>query len=104
MTFMTIQSVDDLRQVHRSAAGGAVAKVIGALDERHVAWADYSGNNRLDSFGNLVDNARVGSAVPHPRTRRDALEARRRPDVSWGLVPVADFFRFLATDLGAQAP
>jgi PPOX class probable FMN-dependent enzyme len=99
MALMTIESVDDLRQIYRSAAGGAVAKVIGALDEHcrdflakspffvlstadgdgrcdgspkggtagfvevldehHVAWADYSGNNRLDSFENVVDNARV---------------------------------------------
>lgn len=96
---MTIESVDDLRQIYRPAAGGAVAKVIGVLDEHcrdflakspffvlstadadgqcdgspkggspgfaemldehHVAWADYSGNNRLDSFENVVDNARV---------------------------------------------
>lgn len=96
---MTIESVDDLRQIYRPAAGGAVDKVIGVLDdhcrnflakspffvlstadadgrcdgspkggqpgfvemldEHHVAWADYSGNNRLDSFENVVDNARV---------------------------------------------
>ena len=96
---MTIESVDDLRQIYRPAAGAAVAKVIGALDdhcrdflakspffvlstadadgrcdgspkggspgfvqmldEHHVAWADYSGNNRLDSFENVVDNAHV---------------------------------------------
>jgi PPOX class probable FMN-dependent enzyme len=96
---MTIESVDDLREIYRPAAGGAVAKVIGVLDEHcrdflakspffvlstadsdgqcdgspkggspgfvemldehHVAWADYSGNNRLDSFENVVDNARV---------------------------------------------
>jgi PPOX class probable FMN-dependent enzyme len=88
-----------LRQIYRPAAGGAVAKVIAALDdhcrsflakspffvlstadgdgrcdgspkgghpgfvamldEHHVAWADYSGNNRLDSFENVVDNPRV---------------------------------------------
>ena len=29
------------------------------LDEHHVAWADFSGNNRLDSFENLVDNESV---------------------------------------------
>lgn len=29
------------------------------LDEHRVAWADYSGNNRLDSFENVVDNASV---------------------------------------------
>ncbi|MCP3989918.1 MAG: pyridoxamine 5'-phosphate oxidase family protein [Actinomycetia bacterium] len=26
------------------------------LDTQHVAWADFSGNNRLDSFQNVVDN------------------------------------------------
>jgi uncharacterized protein len=26
------------------------------LDERRLAWADFSGNNRLDSFQNLVTN------------------------------------------------
>jgi PPOX class probable FMN-dependent enzyme len=26
------------------------------LDEQHLAWADFSGNNRLDSFQNLVTN------------------------------------------------
>jgi len=29
------------------------------IDENRVAWADYSGNNRLDSFENVVDNAGV---------------------------------------------
>ena len=27
-----------------------------ALDEQRLAWADFSGNNRLDSFQNLVTN------------------------------------------------
>lgn len=31
-----------------------------ALDESRVAWGDYSGNNRLDSFENLVANNSVG--------------------------------------------
>jgi len=96
---MTLESVDDLRQIYRPAAGGAVAKVIDTLDDHcrdfltkspmfvlstanadgvcdgspkggapgfvemldghRVAWADYSGNNRLDSFENIVDNDRV---------------------------------------------
>ena len=30
-----------------------------ALDEQRLAWADYSGNNRLDSFQNLVSNDSV---------------------------------------------
>jgi len=29
------------------------------LDEHHLAWADLSGNNRLDSFQNLVTNPHV---------------------------------------------
>lgn len=96
---MTIDSVDGLREIYRPASGGAVAKVISALDEHcrdflakspffvlstadgegrcdgspkgghpgfvqmldehRVAWADYSGNNRLDSFENVVDNTGV---------------------------------------------
>jgi PPOX class probable FMN-dependent enzyme len=30
-----------------------------ALDPHRVAWADYSGNNRLDSFQNIVENPSV---------------------------------------------
>lgn len=30
-----------------------------ALDDQHLAWADYSGNNRLDSFENIVTNNSV---------------------------------------------
>ena len=30
-----------------------------AIDPHHVAWADFSGNNRLDSFENIVDNPSV---------------------------------------------
>lgn len=96
---MTIDSVDGLRKIYRPASGGAVAKVIGELDdhcsdflskspffvlstadangtcdgspkgglpgfvemldEHRIAWADYSGNNRLDSFENVVVNAGV---------------------------------------------
>ena len=31
-----------------------------ALDDRRLAWADLSGNNRLDSFENVVANSSVG--------------------------------------------
>ena len=31
-----------------------------ALDEHRLAWADSSGNNRLDSFENMVANPSVG--------------------------------------------
>jgi PPOX class probable FMN-dependent enzyme len=30
------------------------------LDEHHVAFADLSGNNRLDSYGNIVEHPQVG--------------------------------------------
>jgi PPOX class probable FMN-dependent enzyme len=30
------------------------------LNESQLAWADYSGNNRLDSFENIVNNDSVG--------------------------------------------
>lgn len=96
---MALESVDDLREIYRPASGGAVDKVITALDqhcqdflarspmfvmstadengvcdgspkggapgfvqmldEHRVAWADYSGNNRLDSFENVVANPSV---------------------------------------------
>jgi uncharacterized protein len=41
-----------------SPKGGAPG-FVEMLDEHHVAWADYSGNNRLDSFENIVRNDRV---------------------------------------------
>lgn len=98
---MTLQSTDDLREVYRPARGGAVTKVITAidqhcrdflarspllvlstadengvcdgspkggapgfaraLDDHRVAWADSSGNNRLDSFENIVANNHVAA-------------------------------------------
>lgn len=97
----TLQSNDDLRQIYRPARGGAVNKVISALDhhcreflskspllvlstadengvcdgspkggkpgfaraidDHRVAWADSSGNNRLDSFENIVANSHVAA-------------------------------------------
>lgn len=30
------------------------------LDEHHLAWGDLTGNNRLDSFGNIVDQPHIG--------------------------------------------
>lgn len=42
-----------------SPKGGAPG-FVRVLDEHRLAWADLSGNNRLDSFENLVDNAHVG--------------------------------------------
>jgi PPOX class probable FMN-dependent enzyme len=96
---MPLETVHDLRAIYRPASGGAVDKVISALDdhcrdflakspmlvmstadehgvcdgspkggapgfvemldEHRLAWADYSGNNRLDSFENVVANPSV---------------------------------------------
>ncbi|HET7524211.1 MAG TPA: MSMEG_1061 family FMN-dependent PPOX-type flavoprotein [Acidimicrobiales bacterium] len=36
------------------------------LDDRRLAWADFAGNNRLDSFQNLVTNASVALLVLIP--------------------------------------
>lgn len=44
--------------MRRLAQGGAPG-FVRALDEGHLAWPDLSGNNRLDSFQNLVDNPGV---------------------------------------------
>jgi PPOX class probable FMN-dependent enzyme len=41
-----------------SPKGGAPG-FVRPLDARHVAWADLAGNNRLDSFQNLVGNSSV---------------------------------------------
>lgn len=42
-----------------SPKGGAPG-FVRVLDEHRLAWPDLSGNNRLDSFENLVANAHVG--------------------------------------------
>ncbi|MBA3288708.1 MAG: pyridoxamine 5'-phosphate oxidase family protein [Acidimicrobiia bacterium] len=38
---------------------GGTPGFVRVLDEHRLAWADYSGNNRLDSFQNLVTNDSV---------------------------------------------
>jgi PPOX class probable FMN-dependent enzyme len=38
---------------------GGLPGFVEMLDEHRVAWADYSGNNRLDSFENVVTNPHV---------------------------------------------
>jgi len=37
------------------------------LDEHHLAWGDLTGNDRLDSFGNLVEQPNIGMLFMVPR-------------------------------------
>ncbi len=56
--FFVLSTADGEGQCDGSPKGGR-AGFVEMLDEHRVAWADYSGNNRLDSFENVVDNASV---------------------------------------------
>lgn len=56
--FFVLSSADADGRCDGSPKGGHPG-FVEMLDEKRVAWADYSGNNRLDSFENVVDNAHV---------------------------------------------
>ncbi len=56
--FFVLSTADGDGVCDGSPKGGAPG-FVEVLDEHHVAWADYSGNNRLDSFENVVRNDRV---------------------------------------------
>lgn len=56
--FFVLSTADGDGRCDGSPKGGAPG-FVEMLDEHRVAWADYSGNNRLDSFENIVDNAGV---------------------------------------------
>lgn len=56
--FFVLSSADGEGRCDGSPKGGHPG-FVEMLDEHRVAWADYSGNNRLDSFENVVDNASV---------------------------------------------
>lgn len=56
--FFVLSTADDHGVCDGSPKGGAPG-FVEVLDDRHVAWADYSGNNRLDSFENIVRNPSV---------------------------------------------
>ncbi len=56
--FFVLSTADADGVCDGSPKGGAPG-FVEMLDEHHVAWADYSGNNRLDSFQNVVENASV---------------------------------------------
>ncbi len=36
------------------------------LDQHHIAWGDLTGNNRLDSFGNLLKSPNIGLVLLVP--------------------------------------
>jgi PPOX class probable FMN-dependent enzyme len=57
--FFVLATADAEGRADASPRGGHPG-VITVLDDHHVAWADLSGNNRLDSFQNIVANHHVG--------------------------------------------
>ncbi len=56
--FMVLSTAADDGTVDGSPKGGE-AGFAQVLDDGRVAWADSSGNNRLDSFENIVRNPKV---------------------------------------------
>jgi PPOX class probable FMN-dependent enzyme len=56
--FMVLSTADASGVCDGSPKGGRPG-FVEALDEHRVAWADLSGNNRLDSFENIVTNPSV---------------------------------------------
>lgn len=57
--FFVLATADADGRCDASPKGGAPG-FVRVLDDHRVAWADLSGNNRLDSFQNLVANPSVG--------------------------------------------
>ena len=56
---MFVLSSADAHGVCDASPKGGAPGFVEMLDEHHVAFADLSGNNRLDSFENLVDNPSI---------------------------------------------
>jgi PPOX class probable FMN-dependent enzyme len=57
--FFVLATSDAAGRCDASPRGGGPG-FLHVLDDHHVAWADLSGNNRLDSFQNVVANSSVG--------------------------------------------
>jgi PPOX class probable FMN-dependent enzyme len=57
--FVVVATADGAGRCDASPKGGTPG-FIHVLDDSHLAWADMSGNNRLDSFQNIVDNQGIG--------------------------------------------
>ncbi len=62
---MILSTADDDGNCDASPKGGAPG-FAQALDSKRLAWADYSGNNRLDSFENVVRNDKVATLFMIP--------------------------------------
>jgi PPOX class probable FMN-dependent enzyme len=57
--FFVLASSDADGRADASPKGGQPG-FVRVLDNHRIAWADLAGNNRLDSFQNIVDNRSVG--------------------------------------------
>lgn len=57
--FFVLSTADAQGRCDASPKGGHPG-VIQVLDDHHVGWGDLAGNNRLDSFQNIVANPSVG--------------------------------------------
>jgi PPOX class probable FMN-dependent enzyme len=76
-----------------SSPRGGPPGFVRVLDEHHLAWGDLTGNNRLDSFRNLVTQPRVGLVFLVP----GVLETLRVHGTA-ALVQDADTLRACAID------
>lgn len=54
-----VLSTSNGRRTDASPRGGP-AGFVRRLDRHRLAWGDLVGNNRLDSFGNMLDGPRIG--------------------------------------------
>lgn len=58
---LLVLSTADANGVVDGSPKGGEPGFVEALDPHRIAWADSSGNNRLDSFENIVDNPSVAA-------------------------------------------
>ncbi len=57
--FLILSTTDGVDSVDASPRGGPPG-FVRRLDDRHIAIPDLNGNNRLDSYRNIVTNGRAG--------------------------------------------
>ncbi len=56
--FMVVSTADNRGRTDASPKGGPPG-FVRVLNDRELAWGDLSGNNRLDSMGNLMSNGGI---------------------------------------------